>query len=73
MFQNIEYCKQKKLCFKFRKKLLSFSNDWLYKRPTLKTMITGSGDEKVLQKMEVCVCARHSSVIPHKLTAAVLT
>jgi len=43
VFQNIDLCKAKKLCAYFRKKLLSFSNDWLYKRPAQRN---DSGDDK---------------------------
>lgn len=54
VFTHIESCKAKKLCGKFRKKLLSFSNDWLYKRPTLRTTITtGPDGEKLQTKIEV--------------------
>jgi len=49
VFTHIDLCKQKKLCAKFRKKLLVFSNDWLYKRPSLRS---ASGDDKGPGKME---------------------
>lgn len=57
VFANIRMCRERGLCGKFRKKLLAYSNDWLYKRPTIRNddKTTSKGKPRVAheKKFEV--------------------